>query len=306
MQKKRVVVTGINGFVGYHLARHLTQNNHTVIGVGRESTIQSNLSDIVKEYYVADLAAEWPQVDNVDAIIHLAGLSVVGASFDQPQRYINLNSAMMTHMCEYFLKQDKKPRIIAVSTGTVYDPNQKLPLTEQSKIGFTSPYAVSKILIENQCHYYRNRGLECIVVRPFNHIGPRQAAGFIVPDFYQRLSEASANATIKVGNITTKRDYTDVRDIVDAYMRLAFAPALSHSLYNICSGKSVSGEEVLAMLKHAMDKPDVQFEVDPTLVRPTDIMDIYGDSSRLRDELGWQPTHTVQQAINDFVIDKQS
>lgn len=306
MQALRIAITGINGFVGHHLAHHLAKNNIIVIGVGREPAVQHSLTDIVSEYHVADLAAEWPAMKNIDAVIHLAGLAAVGPSFDNPQQYINLNSAMVTHMCEYFLTQDKKPRIISVSSGAIYDPQQPLPITEESKVGFTSPYAVSKILTENQCHYYSNRGLECVIVRPFNHIGPHQAPGFIVSDFYQRITESEANATIKVGNINTKRDYTDVRDIADAYTRLALAPKLKHSLYNICSGKSISGREILDMLKQAMDKPDIQFEIDQALVRPTDIMDIYGDASRLHEELGWQPTHTVEQAVNDFVADKRT
>lgn len=300
---KRVVITGINGFVGYHLTRHLAQNNHIIIGVGREPAIQPDLADIVSEYHIADLASEWPAVENIDAVIHLAGLAAVGPSFDNPQQYINLNSAMVTNMCEYFVAQDKKPRIVVVSSGAVYDSEQPMPITEDSKIGYTSPYAVSKILTENQCQYYRNRGLDCVVVRPFNHIGPRQAPGFILPDFYKRLSEAAPNATIKVGNINTKRDYTDVRDIVDGYTRLALAPKLSNTLYNLCSGKSLSGLEILDMLKKAVGKPNVQFEIDPSLVRPTDIMNIYGDASRLHDELNWQPTHSIQQTIKDFVSD---
>jgi len=303
---KRLAITGINGFVGYHLTHHLAQKNISVIGIGREPTVQPSLKDLVGEYHVADLAKEWPPLENIDAVIHLAGLAAVGPSFDNPQQYINLNSAMVTNMCEYFLGQDKKPRIIVVSSGAVYDSEQAMPITEDSRIGYTSPYAVSKILTENQCVYYRNRGLDCIVVRPFNHIGPHQAPGFILSDFYERLSQAAPDATIKVGNINTKRDYTDVRDIVDGYTRLAVAPKLAHTLYNLCSGKSLSGLEILNMLKQAIGKPNVQFEIDPKLVRPTDVMDIYGDASRLQDELDWRPTYSIEQTIKDFVLDKDS
>lgn len=306
MQTLRIAITGINGFVGHHLTHHLAQKNISVIGIGREQSVQPSLADIVSEYHIADLAIKWPPIENVDAVIHLAGLAAVGPSFDNPQQYINLNSAMITHMCEYFLKQDKKPRIISVSSGAVYDAEQVMPITEDSRIGYTSPYAVSKILTENQCHYYRNRGIECVIVRPFNHIGPRQAPGFILPDFFKRINEAEANATIEVGNINTKRDYTDVRDIADAYTRLALAPELSHSLYNICSGKSLSGLEILEMLKKAVGKLEIKFEINPELVRPTDIMDISGNSSRLREELGWQPTYSIEQTIKDFVDDAKN
>jgi GDP-4-dehydro-6-deoxy-D-mannose reductase len=304
--KKRIVITGVNGFVGHHLAQKLSANNIDVIGVGRDESVAPELTDIVTEYHAANLIEQWPEISNVDAIIHLAGLAAVGPSFDNPQLYINANSAMVTNMCEFYTKQEKKPRIISVSSGAIYGPHQELPITENSAIGLSSPYAVSKVLTENQCQYYSARGLECVVVRPFNHIGPGQGKGFILPDFFNRLSEADTSATIRVGNINSKRDYTDVRDIVDAYSRIALAPKLAHSLYNVCSGKSISGQDILSILKRAVNKPDVQFEIDPSLIRPTDAMDIYGDASRLRDELGWQPTYSIDKTIADFVSDAQA
>ncbi|RYG99124.1 NAD-dependent epimerase/dehydratase family protein, partial [archaeon] len=170
----------------------------------------------------------------------------------------------------------------------------------------SSPYAVSKVLTENQATYYSGRGLECIVARPFNHIGPGQGKGFILPDFYGRLNETIKGDVIKVGNINTKRDYTDVRDIVKAYTALILAPALQHSVYNVCSGKSLAGSEVLDMLKKSMKKDSIQFEVDPDLIRPTDIPEIVGDSTRLREELQWQPGYDISQTINDFVQDMEN
>jgi GDP-4-dehydro-6-deoxy-D-mannose reductase len=302
---KRVVVTGVNGFVGHHLARALAAQEIEVIGISQDSQVSEKLKDIVTEYHQANLIEAWPDIQNVDAIIHLAGFAVVGPSFKRPQQYIGGNSAMVTNLCEYYLKQDKKPRIIVVSSGSIYDPKQPMPLTEDSKVGFNSPYSVSKVLVENQCTYYRGRGLDCVVVRPFNHVGPGQIQGFIIPDFYQRLMDAQDGDVIKVGNINTKRDYTDVRDIVQAYVTLAFAQNLKHSLYNVGSGKSLSGKEILELLKQIVNKNNVTFEIDPALVRPTDIPDMYGDTSRIHEELGWQPTIPLEQTIKDYVADAQ-
>jgi GDP-4-dehydro-6-deoxy-D-mannose reductase len=195
--------------------------------------------------------------------------------------------------------------VIIVSSGAIYDSNQPMPITEDSKMGYTSPYAVSKVLTENQAAYYRNRGLDCIVARPFNHIGPGQDEGFILPDFYSRLSSLSENEkVISVGNIETRRDYTDVRDIVRAYGKLALTSTLQHATYNICSGKSLSGADILNGLKNAMNLTDIGFEIDQSLVRPTDIAEIVGDSSRLQNELNWKPEHDIQQTIVDFVNSK--
>lgn len=305
MEKKRVVVSGINGFVGHHLARELYSNNISVIGIGSDADVSSNLNDIVSEYYSQDLVTAWPDTGKVDGVIHLAGLAAVGPSFDDPQRYINMNSAMVTNMAEYYVSRSNKPRLLIVSSGAIYSPDQPMPINEEANLGLSSPYAVSKVLTENQATYYSGRGLECIVARPFNHIGPGQGKGFILPDFYSRLSETT-DGVIKVGNVNTKRDYTDVRDIVKAYTALILAPVLQHSIYNVCSGKSLAGSEVLGILKKSMKKDSIQFEVDPDLIRPTDIPEITGDSTRLREELHWQPSYAISQTINDFVQDMEN
>lgn len=300
--EKTIAITGVGGFVGRHLSSELHELGCRVIGLSREDTC-----DFVDEYSQADLTKTWPEnISEVDAVIHLAGLAAVGPSFDDPQTYINLNSAMVTNMCEYFLKQAKKPRIIIVSSGSIYNPKQPMPIDESGKVGFNSPYSVSKILVENQAEYYRNRGLDCIVVRPFNHIGPGQLQGFIVPDMFEKISNAKPNATIRVGNLETKRDYTDVRDIARAYSKLAVAETLENTLYNVCSGNSYAGTQVLELMKSATGRSDVSYEVDQSLVRPTDIPEIVGDSTRLQAELSWKPEIAIEQTIEDFVKSKKS
>ena len=300
MSKKRVVVTGINGFVGHHLARELVKNDVSVVGVGHEPEISSDLTDVVEKYYCQDLVSAWPDTGDVDGVINLAGLAALGPSFDDPQRYIDMNSAIVTNLCEYYLGRNNHPRIVIISSGAIYSPDQSLPISESGKIGFTSPYAVSKVLTENQVVYYRQRGLDCIVARPFNHIGPGQAKGFILPDFYDRIT-GTTESIIKVGNVETKRDYTDVRDIARAYTKMVLAQSMKSTIYNVCSGKSLSGMEILNTLKSTMNRNDITFEVDPQLVRPTDIPEITGDSSRLQNELDWHPEIDVSQTIADFV-----
>jgi len=188
MEKTRIAISGINGFVGHHLAQELVSNGISVIGIGHDKLLSPSLEGIVDEYYSADLIENWPAINNIQGVIHLAGLAAVGPSFDAPQRYINGNSSMVTNLCEYYMAQSNKPRIVIVSSGAIYDSNQPMPINEDGSLGFSSPYAVSKVLTENQAIYYRTRGLDCVVARPFNHIGPGQATGFILPDFYGRLS----------------------------------------------------------------------------------------------------------------------
>jgi GDP-4-dehydro-6-deoxy-D-mannose reductase len=305
MNTQRIVITGINGFVGHHLARELASHSISVIGIGQDENVTPELRDITTEYYSANLTEEWPKIENVDGVIHLAGLAAVGPSFDKPQLYINANSAMVTNMCESFLTQDKKPRILVISSGAIYSPDQEMPITEDSKVGFSSPYAVSKILTENQCTYYRNRGLDCIVVRPFNHIGPGQGGGFLLPDITTGLLEAKqSNTSLLVGNLKSKRDYTDVRDVVKAYYLLATTPSLSHTIYNVCSGKSVSGEEILAHIQKITGITDVPVKIDQNKIRPNDPANIYGSSTWLQNDTEWKPSVPLVQTISDYIQDR--
>lgn len=302
---KEVLITGINGFVGEHLAREFKDLGYSVTGAGHDSTPNEKVVDIVDKYVSCDLL-DTDQVNSrlnlsaTSAVVHLAGLANVGESFDQPKRYMTDNGLMAFNILQR-AADDKMPgRVVVVSTGALYDPTQPLPLSETSKTNPNSPYAVGKLMTEDVTKYFKGRGVDAVIARPFNHIGPGQGKGFILPDFYGQLA-ASEGGKISVGNIDTKRDYTDVRDIVRAYGKLALAATLLHDTYNICSGASLSGREILDLLISSMGLDDVTVEVDPTKIRPNDIMDIRGDASRLEDEVGWKPEINLQQTIQDFV-----
>lgn len=302
MQKPRIAVSGINGFVGHHLARELFNNGLVVVGIGTDDTLSPNLTNYVEEYHSVDLTKQWPKIKNISGVIHLAGLAAVGPSFDSPQLYINANSAMVTNLCEYYLQTDERPRIVSISSGAIYDANQEMPLSEESLVGFNSPYAVSKILTENQAAYYRTRGLDIVVARPFNHIGPGQGNGFILPDLATGLMKASKdNGALLVGNLKTRRDYTDVRDVAKAYRLLVTASVLHYPIYNICSGKSVSGQEILEMLQQKEHYEGVVVEVDKTRIRPNDPSDIYGDSSRIKQDTAWEPSIEIATTVDDYL-----
>lgn len=294
----RIAVTGVNGFVGRHLAAELAGNGIEVFGIGMEDKPDQALDGLLCEYVVADLAEGWPDTP-VDAIIHLAGLAAVGPSFDEPQRYITVNSSIVTNLCEGVLASGSKPRVVLVSSGAIYDGKQRLPLKEESAIALNSPYAVSKVLNENQSVYYRGRGLDCVIARPFNHIGPGQGPGFLLPDLAAALFSAVDGQPLLVGDLTTRRDYTDVRDVARAYRLLATQPVLRHHVYNICSGVSLSGDDILAALTKGRD--NIRTEVDPARLRPNDPADIVGDNSRLREDTGWSPTLSIDETVADFL-----
>lgn len=311
-RKSEVVVTGINGFVGAHLARQLKSEGRQVVGVGREIEPNGDVSSYLDSYVKADLLSEQDTnsipLKTASAIIHLAGLASVAESFDKPDLYKEGNAAMTQNLLQAAAQQGFKGRVIAVSTGALYSPSEQMPLNETSETAQNSPYAIGKIRAEEVVKRYRAEGMDAVIVRPFNHIGPGQGRGFLVGDLYDQLDTARAAGIneIQVGNLTTKRDYTDVRDIVKAYSLLAHAESLQFDTYNVATGVSHTGFDILNYLKAAMQLDNIEPVVDPSKVRPTDVMDITGDASRIKTELGWQPELAISDAINDFVTQKRN
>lgn len=307
---KTILVTGINGFVGKHLARELRSRNLDVIGVGhRERTPDPSIAALLNEYYQCDVANE-EQVKNlplesVDCIINLAGLANIGASFDNPELYMNVNVRVLSALGKALYRRNPSARMIAVSTGALYDPAQPMPLNEESKtIHKGSPYALSKIAMEQAAKELHEEGQDCIIVRPFNHIGPGQGLGFLIPDLANKLRQtSSSNPTLRAGNLKTIRDYTDVRDIAKAYADLAIASKPDSTLYNVCSGTGHSGEDIVRALCESLniDFGNLAIETDQSLIRPSDPQKIVGDSSRLQSETGWNPSIMLEETVNDIV-----
>ncbi|WP_084075411.1 NAD(P)-dependent oxidoreductase [Demequina sp. NBRC 110052] len=298
---RSVIVTGVDGFVGRHVAALAKASGVDVHGVGRAERLDPDVESSVASYVSVDLTQAWPEFAEADGIIHLAGLAAVGPSFGQPQRYIEANSSMVTLMCESLLSSGYEGSLVTISSGAVYAPSSS-PLSEDSPVAAASPYAVSKLLVENQMEYYGRRGLRTVVARPFNHIGPGQRAGFLVPDLYGRLSTLPAGEALSVGNLSTRRDYLDVRDVARAYLTLAAAPRWDHAVYNVASGASLAGTEILAALADAMGRGVPELVTDAASVRPTDASTVTGSADRLRAEFGWLPEHTVRESIADFVV----
>jgi GDP-4-dehydro-6-deoxy-D-mannose reductase len=264
---------------------------------------------LLKSYYQCDLT-ETTQVATVpfekyNAIINLAGLAKVGDSFADPEMYMKVNVEVFSILAERLSQLKAKTRVIAISTGAVYDPDQPMPLTEGSNtVQDGSPYAASKLMMEESVRTYRKKGVDCVIARPFNHSGPGQAEGFLIPDLYQNIITAAKTGEqpVKVGNLDTRRDYTDVRDIAKAYVDLAVSETLSFDTYNVCSGTSRAGREILnTILDETGLKDKVAIEVDESLIRPSDPPELYGSYERLEEETGWSPSIPFEQTVCDFI-----
>ena len=303
---KKVLVTGANGFVGNHLVKELSDNGIEVVGIGGGS-VNTSKSPHISDYKVLELldpeAVKQIDFTDIDGVIHLAGLAAPAPSFDKPLEYINTNMGIESNLFEAALAQNAKPKFVIVSSGSLYDPKAPMPFNEDSSVCPNSPYAVSKIGQEQLAQYYGIRGFDCVIVRPFNHIGPGQNLGFIVPDLTKQVIdfEKGDAKEIVVGNLDAKRDYTDVRDIVKAY-RLLLEKGKSGETYNICSGTALSGHEILAsILKVAGCEPTIV--KDEAKTRPSDRPVLYGSHNKITDDTGWKPEIDIDHTIQDVVAD---
>lgn len=303
-----IYIFGVSGFVGHHLAKACS-NTDEVFGFGHAKLESADeLNEVLKGYQAVDLASADEvnrnvNLTGVDTIFHLAGLAAVGPSYDQPARYISSNTTMFINLAEKALIEKSKARFIVISSGSIYNPNQPLPISEDGKLSATSPYSISKISTELLGEYYRSRGLDIVIARPFNHIGPGQGSGFILPDLVEQAKNYPSSGKFVVGNLKTKRDYTDVRDVVEAYSALAKAKTLKHLTYNICSGESYSGEMILAEICNNFSIENPTIEIDQKKLRPGDIEDIRGDNSRVLRDTSWSPRISIQQSVKDFITD---
>lgn len=302
MTRPTLAISGATGFVGRHVVRTAHAAGYRVVAIGRDETVPVEIAPLVQEYLHADLTREWPVTSEVDAVIHLAGLAAIGPSFREPQRYIETNSRMVTLMCEAILGAGHATRVLVVSSGSVYAPRADgAPIDESSATSATSPYAVAKLLVESQAAYYSHRGVDITVARPFNHIGPGQEPGFLVPDLSQALRSLREGEVLSVGNLETARDYTDVRDVARAYLAIVSASQRREFVYNVASGASRTGAEILSALCAALGRTVPEVVVDVGRLRPGDPVRVTGSSRRIQHEFGWEPTIDWRQSIVDFV-----
>jgi GDP-4-dehydro-6-deoxy-D-mannose reductase len=289
----RALITGGKGFVGQWLAAHLKDRGDEVAVIDIETD-------------VADGAAVRRVMADVvpDAIYHLAAMTHVGESWDDPSRVLRVNVLGTAEILAAARTLPAGPRVLIVSSAEVYgvvDPGQ-LPLGEDTPTAPASPYAASKLAAEDVAlQAWRGYGQPVTVVRPFNHIGPGQSPNFFVPALAKRIVDAGRSGAhaLKVGTLTTRRDFTDVRDVVAAY-RLLMERGVPGDVYNVCSGRDVAMSEVAAQLLE-LAGADLTFETDPELVRPVDVPVLRGDAGKLRDATGWQPLIPLATTLADVL-----
>jgi len=297
----RVLVTGATGFAGRHVIAALAAAGHEPVALGgpRDPPPALDLLDPqAVRRAVADAAP--------DAVIHLAGQAFVPPSIADPLATLAVNATGTVHVLEAVRAAGRPIRTLIVSSAEVYGKQrpERMPLDEAVPVRPDNPYAASKVAAEIYAEVWgRLYGLDVIVARPFNHIGPGQDARFVVPSFARQLAEiaAGAPALLSVGNLASERDFLDVRDVAGAYVAL-LANGRSGGVYNVCSGHAVAIREVLRQLI-TIARVAVEVRDDPARMRPSDIPVLCGDATKLRAETGWTPQFTLAASLRDIYAD---
>jgi GDP-4-dehydro-6-deoxy-D-mannose reductase len=303
----RVLITGATGFTGRWLARACTEAGDSVLGVTRHDG-DANLSADVEltelDLRDADGVRELFRSRAPDVVYHLAALSSVGRSWEDPAGTMRENVASAVNVLEALRLEAPRARTVWVSTCEVYGSPSSLPIVEDTPLAPANPYAVSKLAGEQLAAVYVDaHGLEIVRVRPFSHTGPGQLPRFVVSSLARQAAEGrlAGNDPIELvtGNADTRRDFTDVRDVVRAYRSLADTDGLGGEVFNVASGHSISAGQQVEMLGSLLEPTRVEHVVDPALVRSHEVMDLRGDASRLHEATGWEPRIAFRQTVAD-------
>ncbi len=307
----RILITGASGFVGQHLADHL-HNTYPDAEIHGTTPLGLEVDRVGVVWHSIDLRDE-PGVSNLVEsinpvqIYHLAAQAFVPHSFEDPWETLENNIRAQLYITLACIKHNLKPRILVVGSAEIYGIVQpdELPLTEQGALRPTSPYSVSKIAQDMLAlQYYVSHDLPIMRTRSFNHIGPGQNDRFVTPSFALQIARIEAGQQepkIKVGELNTERDFTDVRDIVRAYQMIV-EQGTPGEAYNVASGKAYSIRELLNILL-SFSEVDIQIRLDTQRLRPTSVPTLLGSYDKLKQATGWQPLIPFKETLHDVLND---
>jgi len=308
----RVLITGITGFVGSHLAEYALGQGAKVYGSVRWRSKRENLLHLKDKVHLIECDLRDPSstthlvtTTRPDFIFHLAAQSFVPTSWHAPGETLSTNVFCQVNLLEAVRATGIDPLIHVAGSSEEYGcvEEHEIPITENNPLRPLSPYGVSKVAQDLMGYqYYKSYGLRIIRTRAFNHTGPRRGEVFATSDFARQIAAIEAGqqeSVIQVGNLKPKRDISDVRDIVRGYW-MAIERGHPGEVYNLCSETMWSIEEILDILL-SKSPAQTRIVVDPTRLRPSDVMVLCGDSSKLRRHVGWRPAIPLDQTLEDLL-----
>lgn len=304
----KVLIIGAAGFVGSYLIRHLKEDLHwTVVAtkMPHETIAISNIDVYDLDILDKDRVLQLLQKVHPDAIMHLAAQSSVGLAWKNPDLTIDVNIKGSVHVLDSVRELDYNPRVLLIGSGEEYGhilPGES-PLKETNFVRPANIYAATKICQNMFGKIYVDAyQMDVVSVRAFNHIGPNQAPLFVVADFCKQVAEIEAGLqepVIYVGNLSSARDFSDVRDVVRAYA-LLIQHGVAGETYNVGSGHAIKIEDILQrILVNA--KVTIEIRKDPAKFRPVDVPVIEADTTKLRECTGWKPELSIDDTIVDVL-----
>ncbi|MBI4437469.1 GDP-mannose 4,6-dehydratase [Candidatus Uhrbacteria bacterium] len=313
MSKKRALITGVTGFVGPHLADLLlSQGDVDVMGTYRDSQNLQTLGPLRDriELYPMDLTDQATVQETLtqarpDYLFHLAAQSNVAQSWKKSAQTFDVNVLGTIHLFEAIRTLALDPVIQIACSSEQYGlvAQEDLPVTEETAFHPLSPYAVSRVTVDLLSYqYFKSYGLQAIRTRAFNHTGPGQGDQFVCSRFAKKIAEIEkgiAPAVLTVGNLEAVRDFTDVRDVVRAYA-MSVVKGKPGETYVIASGVGRSIREVLERLLR-MSRVPILVEIDPALLRPSDVPALYGASDKFKEATDWKPEIPFEQTLSDLL-----
>jgi GDP-4-dehydro-6-deoxy-D-mannose reductase len=310
----KVLITGITGFVGSHLAEYCLALDPPVevVGICRWRSRRENIEHLgnavaLHECDLRDASSVKKLLADVrpERIFHLAAQSYVPSSWNAPAETITTNVIGQLNVFEAMRELQLDARIQIAGSSEEYGlvhPHET-PITEDNPLRPLSPYAVSKVAQDTLAYqYHQSYGLQTVRTRAFNHTGPRRGEVFVTSNFAKQIAAIEAGLqgpVIHVGDLTPERDFTDVRDVVRAYW-LSLEKCTAGEVYNIASGKAYRIRQVLDILRSHSDV-EIEIREDPARLRPSDVPLLLGDNTKFREATGWQPEIPFEQTSKDLL-----
>lgn len=301
----KVLITGIDGFVAGYLSEYLLKNDYDVYGTTIKESYKNARIKILK-MNLLDVENVNNVIKNIspDMIFHLAGQSAVGLSWQKPVLTIDVNVNGTLNLLEAVKNSNVNSKILIVGSSDQYGiiKPENCPIKETQPQIPQSPYGISKKTQEEIGKLYvKAYNMNIIFVRAFNHISARQSENFVVPDFASKIVkiEKGENPVLKVGNLDTLRDFTDVRDIVRGYVMLLENGKIGES-YNIGSGNVVKVKDILEKLVSLSNK-EIKIEIDKEKFRPVDVPIVQCDNAKIRKDTEWIPEISIDETLKDVL-----
>lgn len=300
-----VLVTGAAGFAGSHLVERLAGGGATVTAWSHRSG-QQRPTGAPATWRAVDLldrdaVARAIESDPPSVIYHCAGVAQSSSAWNRICATFEVNVRGTLNLLAATERHAADARVVVTSSALVYEHAAE-PLREDSRIGPSGPYAVSKLAQDTLAARAAQRGLDVVVARPFNHIGPRQSADFVASSVARQVAlieHGQVPPVLRVGNLNAERDFTDVRDVVRAYVGMA-QRATRGDCFNVCSGRAVPIHDLVHGLV-ARSRVPIQVVVDPARFRPIDVPVVVGSADRLRLATGWTPEIPLDRTLDDLL-----